>query len=74
MAGFIAEMAHHRIIITSLTVVTMHTRCPIRETKRLFDFLPVGTEKIAVGVCPEDFAAGEIEGNLFTASSHEPKA
>ena len=52
MAGFIAEMAHHRISITSHTVVTMHTRCPIRETKRLFDFLPVGIEKIAVGMCP----------------------
>ena len=49
--------------------VFLHSRTVVMQ-----NFLPIGIEEIAVGMCPEDFATGEVEGYLFASFGHEPEA
>lgn len=77
MAGLAAKLAHYRIM--TARIPTGRWMCCgkpslIAWTEIVFEFLPVLTDKIPVGVRPEDFAARVLRGHLFASSSHEPGA
>ena len=69
VAETIAVLAHFRILRASASFPTRAIR-----TKRVFKFLPLGIEEIAVGVCPEDLAADLVGRYLFAALVHKPQA